>query len=46
VTVEDASLAKGKTEIRTRGVRGTKRLTFQVTYADASRSPSDCSVRS
>jgi hypothetical protein len=32
-TVEDASLAKGRTEIRTRGVRGTKRLTFEVTYA-------------
>ena len=33
VTVKDASLAKGKTEIRTRGVRGTKRLTFEITYA-------------
>jgi hypothetical protein len=33
VTVKDASLAKGKTQIRTRGVQGTKRLTFEITYA-------------
>lgn len=33
VTVKDASLAKGKTQIRTRGVQGTERLTFEITYA-------------
>jgi resuscitation-promoting factor RpfB len=33
VTVKDATLARGKTEIRTRGARGTKRLTFELMYA-------------
>lgn len=33
-TVQDASLAKGTTKVRTPGVPGIKTLTYQVTYAD------------
>jgi hypothetical protein len=33
-TVKDSSLAKGKTDIRTRGVTGKKRLTYELTYAN------------
>ncbi|HEY3003061.1 MAG TPA: G5 domain-containing protein [Kribbellaceae bacterium] len=34
VTVEDPWLDEGTTEVRTVGVRGTKRLTFAVTLVD------------
>jgi hypothetical protein len=33
-TVKDPSLPKGTTKVRTRGVPGLKRITFEVTYAD------------
>jgi len=33
-TVYDATLAKGTTRVRTQGVNGTVRLTFEVTYTD------------
>ncbi len=32
--VKDSSLAKGKTEVRTRGVTGVKTLTYEVTSTD------------
>ncbi len=31
-TVDDSNLAKGKTEIRTQGVNGTRTLTYKLTY--------------
>jgi resuscitation-promoting factor RpfB len=33
-TVKDASLPKGTTRVRTRGVPGLKRITYEVTYAN------------
>jgi len=33
-TVQDSSLAKGTTKVRTQGVPGVKTLTYQVTYVD------------
>jgi hypothetical protein len=33
-TVNDPSLAKGKTEVRTQGVNGEKTLTYEVTYTN------------
>lgn len=34
VTVKDSSLKKGQTVLRTRGVNGTKRLTYEVTFTN------------
>ncbi len=33
-TVDDSTLAKGKTEVRVAGVNGVKTSTYEVTYAD------------
>ena len=33
-TVTDSSLAKGETAVTTKGVNGTRRLTYEVTYVD------------
>jgi len=34
-TEQDSSLAKGTTQIKTKGVNGTEKLTYQVTWTDA-----------